>query len=138
MRRRLVPMALGLTTAVAMLTTEAIAAPAHESRALPKLIAGSYSGIKPRDVFFSGDAGNIVTEIKWTRWTQTTALGHGTSNIQGCVPNCAQGSETPVPTSVTLTKPQSGHFTKVVEVRAGQTLVGRYGHSIGWPEGAQQ
>jgi len=139
MRRCLVPITLGLVTALTLLTTEAIAAPAHESRALPKLVAGSYSGIKPRDVFFSGDAGNIVTKIKWTRWAQATAVGHGTSNIQGCVPDCAQGSETPVPTSVTLSEPRAGHFTKVVEVRVGQALVGSYGRPLtGWPEGAQQ
>ena len=139
MRRCLVPMALGLAMAVAMLTAEAIAAPAHGSRALPTLVAGSYSGIKPRDVDFSGDAGNIVTKITWTRWTQATAVGHGTSNIQGCVPDCAQGSETPVPTSMTLSRPRAGHFTKVVEVRAGSTLVGYYGRPLtGWPEGAQQ
>src|ERR1700722_159763 len=125
MRRYLAPIALGLIAAVAVLTTDAIAAPAHESRALPRLIAGSYSGIRPRAIFFSGDAGNVVTKIKWTRWTQTTAVGHGTSNIQGCVPNCAQGSETPEATSVTLSLPRSGHFTKVVEVRKGQTVVGR-------------
>ena len=137
MRRYLAPIALGLATAVAMLTSEAPAEPAHESRALPKLIAGSYSGFRPRDVFFSGDAGNIVTKIKWVRWTQTTAVGHGTSNIQGCVPNCAQGTETPVATGVTFSKPRAGHFTKVVEVRAGQTMVGYYGRPA-WPEGAQR
>jgi len=137
MRRCLAPIALGLVAAAAALSTNALAAPARESRALPKLIAGSYSGIKPRVIFFSGDAGNVVTKIEWTRWTQTTAVGHGTSNIQGCIPNCAQGSETPVATSVTLSLPRSGHFTKVVEVRKGQTLVGHYGHLVGWPEGAQ-
>ena len=137
MRRHLAPIALGLVTAVAMLTPEATAAPAHESRALPKLVAGSYSGINPRDVFFSGDAGNIVTNIKWKRWTQTGAVGHGTSNIQGCIPNGAQGTETPVATSVTFSKPRAGHFTKVVEVRTGQTLVGYYGRPS-WPEGAQR
>jgi hypothetical protein len=131
-------MALGVVAAATTLAPGAFAAPAHESRALPKLVAGSYSGIKPRAVFFSGDAGNVVTMIKWSRWTPTVAVGHGTSNIQGCVPNCAQGSETPVSTSITLSNPRAGHFTKVVEVRDGHTEVGHYGHPVGWPEGAQQ
>ena len=137
MRRHLAAIALGLAAAVAMLTPEATAAPAHESRALPKLVAGSYSGIKPRDVYFSGDGGNIVTKIKWNRWTHARAVGHGTSNLQGCVPNCAQGTETPVATSVTFSRPRGGHFTKVVEVRAGQTLVAHYGRPF-WPEGARR
>jgi hypothetical protein len=122
---------------VALLTTLAIAAPALGLRAVPKLIAGSYSGIKPREVFFSGDGGNVATKIKWIRWTQAIAVGRGTSNIQGCVPNCAQGSEAPVATSVTFSRPRAGHFTKVVEVRDGHPLVGHYGHHIGWPQGAQ-
>ena len=58
MRSWLVPLALALVMGVVMLTAKAIAAPAHESRALPELVAGTYSGIKPRDVFFSGDGGN--------------------------------------------------------------------------------
>ncbi len=119
-----------------MLSAEATAARAHEQGPVPKLVAGSYSGIKPQDVSFSGDGGNIVTKIRWTRWNQATAVGHGTSNIQGCIPNCAQGSETPVATSVTLSKPRAGHFTKVVEVRTGDNLVGYYGRPS-WPEGAQ-
>ncbi len=103
--------------------------------ALPKLLAGSYSGIRPRDVFFSGDAGNIVINIRWQHWNHTSGVGHGTSNILSCIPDCAQGKATPVATSVTFSKPVRGHFTKVVEVRARQTFVGHYPRS--WPEGAQ-
>jgi hypothetical protein len=136
MRHHLAAIALGLATAVGVVTSEATADPAHESRALPKFVAGSYSGIKPKDIFFSGDGGNIVTHIKWQRWTHTSAVGHGTSDILNCIPNCAQGKATPVATSVTLSKPRSGHFTKVVEVRAGGTLVAYY-RRPSWPEGAQ-
>ena len=121
---------------MATVTSQAFAVPVHQSRALPRLLAGQYSGIKPREIDFSGDGGNVVAKIKWTRWTQTTAVGNGTSEIQGCVPNCAQGTETPVATSVTLSKPRDGHFTKIIEVRTGHTLIGRYG-SATWPEGAQ-
>lgn len=102
---------------------------------LPKLLAGPYSGIRPRDVFFSGDAGNIVINIRWQHWNHTSGVGHGTSNILSCIPDCAQGKATPVATSVTFSKPVRGHFTKVVEVRARQTFVGHYPRS--WPEGAQ-
>src|ERR1700722_19243633 len=121
MRRHLIPIAIVLAGGGAVLTSQATAVPAHASASLPKLIAGPYSGIRPRGIFFSGDSGNIVLKIKWTRWTRTTAVGHGTSDIQGCVPSCAQGTETPVAASVTLSQPRHGHFTKVVEVRAGHT-----------------
>lgn len=103
---------------------------------LPKLLAGSFSGIRPRDVDFSADAGNIVTNIRWQHWNHTSGVGHGTSNILSCIPDCADGKATPVATSVTFSKPVRGHFTKVVEVRAGQTLVGHYPRP--WPvEGAR-
>ncbi len=103
---------------------------------LPRLLAGSFSGIRPRDVFFSADAGNIVINITWQHWNHTSGVGHGTSNILSCIPDCAQGKATPVATSVTFSKPVRGHFTKVVEVRAGRTLVGHYPRP--WPvEGAQ-
>ena len=138
-RRAPLQAAFGLAAVVAIFAVAAPAPAASASRALPRVIAGSYSGIRPRRLFFSGDAGNIVTGIRWARWTQTTAVGHGTSDIQGCVPNCAAGSETPVPTSVTLSRPRGGHFTKVVEVRRGHTLTAYYGRrATDWPAGGQQ
>jgi hypothetical protein len=136
MRCHTTAIALGLASAAGVLIAEGIPAPAQGAQRLPRLIAGSYSGIKPREVDFSGDAGNIVVKIRWSRWTQTTAVGHGTSDIQGCVPNCAQGTETPVATSVTFSRPRDGHFTKVVERRAGRRYVA-YDASLGWPEGAR-
>jgi hypothetical protein len=101
---------------------------------LPVLISGSgdYDGRRPRNIYFSGDAGNIVTSIRWSQWTAPQAVGTGTSNILSCVPDCAQGSATPVPTTVVLTQPSGGHFTFVSERRNGQTYTARYG-SPGWP-----
>lgn len=137
MRRQMAAITLGLTAAAGAFAAQASSAPRHRAQRLPHLVAGSYSGIRPRGIFFSGDSGNIVLQLRWARWTQTTAVGHGTSDIQGCVPNCAAGSETPAPTRVTLSRPRAGHFTEVVEVRAGHTYVGRFGDSS-WPEGAQR
>jgi hypothetical protein len=138
--RLVAAMSLCVAATATTVTGEAIAAPSSKSQQLPKLIVRSpggtnYSGIKPRVIAFSGDAGNIVTGINWRHWNHTNAAGRGTSDLQGCVPNCAQGSETPVTTTVTLSRPRTGHFTKIVEVRDGHTLVGYYGHSS-WPEGA--
>ena len=131
MRNRVTLVAMLLTLAAAMFASQAVAS----SSQLPKLITSSWSGIRPTTIGFSGDGGNIVTRIHWNSWTQTGAVGTGTSDIQGCVPNCAQGSETPVSTKVTFSKPINGHFTKVIEVRHGIKLVARYGRPE-WPEGA--
>jgi hypothetical protein len=104
---------------------------------LTVFIAGSYRGRRPSTIDISGDAGNIVTGLHWTKWTASYARGHGTSNIQGCVPDCASGSETPVATSITLKNPSSrGYFTKLVEHRNGQTETFTYtpGHyPDNWP-----
>jgi hypothetical protein len=40
-----------------------------------------------------------------------------------------------VSTRVSISRPKAGHFTKVVEVRAGQTYVAYY-RRPSWPEGA--
>lgn len=116
------------TTSSAPTTAPAPAAP------VPELIAGSWTGTKPSTIDFSGDGGNIVTGITWSSWGATGATGEGTSNLQGCVPNCAQGKETPLPTSIALSDPQGGHFTQIVEVRQGQKLAAAYA-SQSWPEG---
>jgi hypothetical protein len=130
MRTRLILIGMVLTLTAAVWVPQAVAA-----SGLPKLITQEWSGIKPKEIGFSGDGGNIVTGIRWKSWTRTGAVGTGTSDIQNCVPNCAQGSQTPVSTKVTFSNPVNGHFTKVVEVRHGTTLVARYGRPA-WPEGA--
>jgi hypothetical protein len=107
---------------------------------LPVFIAGRYRGRRPSNVDISGDAGNIVTGLHWTKWTATYATGYGTSNIQSCIPDCASGSETPVATSITLKNASSrGYFTKLVEHRNGQTETFIYtpGHyPDNWPGAA--
>lgn len=103
---------------------------------LPVLIAGPYRGRRPANIDISGDAGDIVTGLRWSSWTASSATGEGASNIQNCVPNCASGTDTPVPTSITLLDPVDGYFTELVERRDGQTEVFVYtpGHlPDDWP-----
>ena len=104
----------------------------------PKLIVSApgtptFAGTEPSEIDFSGDGGNVVTDITWSSWTGTEAVGEGTSDPQSCVPNCAQGTDTPVPTTITLLDPQAGHFTQIVETRNGLTSDGSYGGQQGWP-----
>jgi hypothetical protein len=99
---------------------------------LPTLVVGRWSGIRPTTIDFSGDGGNVVTGVAWSSWTTTQAVGQGTSDIQGCVPNCAQGSNTPVATTITLSNPQNGAFSQITESRNSLTSAASYG-SNGWP-----
>ena len=64
---------------------------------LPTLVVGSYRGQRPRNIYFSGDAGNIVDNLRWSTWTSSHAAASGWSLIQGCVPDCATGAEIQVP-----------------------------------------
>lgn len=88
---------------------------------LPVLVAGPYRGRRPTTIDISGDGGNIVTGLRWSSWTASSATAEGTSNIQNCVPNCASGTETPVATSIALMDPKNGYFTKLVERRDRHT-----------------
>ncbi|MHB8657113.1 MAG: hypothetical protein ACYC91_04035 [Solirubrobacteraceae bacterium] len=105
-------------------------------RPTPRFLAGSYSGRRPVGIFISGDGGNIVTRIHWQAWRDSYAYGVGTSDILSCVPNCATGSATPVRTTITLSYPRAGHWTKLVEIREGRRYTAYYGRPS-WPGGAQ-
>jgi hypothetical protein len=97
-------------------------------------VVGSYTGMKPSSISFSADAGNIVGDIAWTSWTPTGATGHGTSDIDSCVPNCAQAPPDDVPATITLADPVNGRFTSMTETRNGSTSTWTYPSQ--WPLGA--
>jgi serine/threonine protein kinase len=101
---------------------------------LPVLTVGSYTGMKPTEIAYSGDATNVVTKIMWSSWTAAGATGQGTSDIDSCTPNCAQAPPSLVPTTVTLSAPVNGKFTKMTETRNGFTST--YTYPDNWPQSA--
>ena len=105
------------STPAATHTASSTTAPAT----LPVLVAGTYHGIKPKEIDFSADAGNIVTGITWSSWTATKAIGSGTSDIDTCIPSCAAAPTDLVTTMLVLSQPLDGHFTVISELRSGTT-----------------
>ena len=106
-------------------SSKAAPAPAAPATAAPPpYSATGYSGTKPGEVAFSGDAGYIITNINWTSWGPNEADGTGTSDIQGCVPACATGSETPYTDTIVLSDLQGGQFTQVSSTRDGTVTAG--------------
>ncbi len=101
----------------------------------PVVIAGTYAGREPATLSFSADGGNIVTHLRWSSWTATSAVGRGISNLDSCVPSCADGKITPAATSITLSLVRHGHFTAMTERRGGQSLKSTFPDG-GWPRGA--
>jgi hypothetical protein len=108
--------------------------PASRGTATPVVAIGRFTGRAPAEIEFSADGGNVVTGLRWQSWTASGAAGRGTSGIESCVPNCAQGSVRHVPTTITLSSPVNGKFTVITEKRNGQTSTGKW--PVRWPLGA--
>jgi hypothetical protein len=104
------------------------------SASTPLFVSDGFLGRKPTDIYLSGDAGNVVTNLSWSVWSTEEAIGDGTSNYLTCNPNCASGPAYPEHTSITLSDPVDGKFTKMTEVKAGVSSVYFYGHQ--WAEWA--
>jgi hypothetical protein len=118
--------------------------------------AGNYSGTDPTMIDFSADGGNIATDLTWGAWpsgpngnvpVDATVTGTGTVYIQGCVPNCADGSETPEPVTIVLSDPIPGDpvlWGQMTETIQGQNMAtmggegsdGHYAYPGAWALGA--
>jgi eukaryotic-like serine/threonine-protein kinase len=104
------------------------------STALPVLAVGSYSGMRPAEIAYSGDGTNVVTGLTWSSWMATGATGTGTSDIDSCVPSCAAASPDNVTTTITLSDPVNGQFTQMTETRNGSTA--SYAYPGNWAQSA--
>jgi hypothetical protein len=85
----------------------------------PTVAIGPWTGREPIMIYFSGDSGDIASDLKWSTWTPDLAVAHGTWQYLDCVPNCAQGTSTPYPVTITLTRPEAGQFTRLLEQTDG-------------------
>jgi hypothetical protein len=86
---------------------------------LPTATLGAWTGIEPTLVQFSGDAGNIVTDITWSSWNDNAAVGEGSWGYDNCLPDCAGGIVTHYPARITLSDPSGGRFTQLTEDQSG-------------------
>jgi hypothetical protein len=85
---------------------------------------GTWTGVEPTVIWFSGDSGNIVSSVAWTAWTDQSAAGSGTWGDNNCQPNCANGTVTDYRATIRLSVPSGGQFTQLTEVQSGP-----HGHS---------
>jgi hypothetical protein len=86
----------------------------------PKVRIGDWTGRQPSLIDFSADGSNGVTNLRWTTWDKTQALGKGQSQIQTCLPSCGAGGVMPVNAYILLTDPVNGRFTHLTESQGGQ------------------
>ncbi len=80
---------------------------------------GASPEVRPPEVAFSADSGNIVTKITWLSWGPDTAVGTGIWGYNNCQPNCASGSVTDYSAELTLSDVVNGKFTRISEVQRG-------------------
>ncbi len=57
---------------------------------------------EPSQLLTSGDGSMYVRGISWSGWGNATATGTGTMEIDNCSPNCAQGTFTGYPATITV------------------------------------
>ena len=75
------------------------------SPAAPFGCTGSNSSemkVQPAQIDTSADGSGYVTDITWSGWADATATGTGTLEANNCTPNCAQGTYTGYPATVTV------------------------------------
>ena len=75
--------------------------------------------VRPSEVAFSADSGNLVTKITWSSWGPDTAVGTGTWGYNNCQPDCADGYVTYYSAMLTLSGVVNGQFTRVTEAQSG-------------------
>lgn len=95
---------------------------------------GSYTGRGPGRIVFGADSGNVVTGIAWSAWTAAGATGYGRSGLGICLPACIAAPAGLVPTTIVLSDPVHGRFTRLTETRAGSAAT--YTYSASWPVSA--
>jgi hypothetical protein len=93
--------------------------------------APQYCGIKPIQIYFSGDASLSIRQITWSSWNASGATGSGTWYLQTCLPNCDQGGATKYPASLTLSAVQHGRFTVLAVTLKGKKTI--YHYPAPWP-----
>ena len=103
------------TTAPTTSTSQPIGTSVPPVAITPTVTIGPWTGREPVMIYFSGDSGDITSNLTWSTWTADLAVAHGTWQYLDCVPNCAQGTSTPYPVTITLTHPVAGQFTTLVE-----------------------
>jgi hypothetical protein len=64
---------------------------------------------EPATIYMSGDGSLWAKNITWTGWGTTTAIGHGTAEANNCKPDCARGTYSAHPVTITLSDPKPWH-----------------------------
>lgn len=95
----------GAPTAAPSTAGPSTAAPPPTAFTVCTFPVGTCSGqmrTQPSQILTSGDGSAYVRGITWSGWGSPTATGSGTMEIDDCTPNCAEGTFTGYPATITL------------------------------------
>lgn len=107
--------------AILMAIATAIAA-AMPSAAMNQGPAANALGLRPATIIYSGNGAAFLAGrgpsvrdhggLHWTAWTASAASGSGSDWHDNCEPSCAQGTYSPYPATVELSRPRflEGHL----------------------------
>lgn len=114
-----------LCAATALATAVAPASASAGSRLSPGHVVAvdcfSKSQVRPGDFLLAcGDGNNRLTELRWSSWGPTSAVGRGLDVVNDCQPYCAAGTFHSYPVTVKLDRPETWqkhpelqHFTRL-------------------------
>lgn len=81
--------------------------------------------MRPSSVVLGSD--NTLINLEWTNWSYNQAIGTGLQAGSNCIPDCANGTVTYLPASVTAYDPQTTKtglvFAKIAVTSNGKTSV---------------
>jgi hypothetical protein len=103
----------------------------------PIFSAGNYSGREPATIDNSPGCCSVIDHITWSVWSAAQAQGRGTFEYDTCADGCVRGPFDPYPATVTLSGPEGGQFTVLIEDIEGspQAGVSTWTYPSSWPFG---
>jgi len=87
----------------------------------PTIEVDSQSMTKPSVIAFSGDGGNVPSDLVWSGWGNGTSYAQGTVGLESCNPDCADGSVLYVPVTISVTDLYDGSYHSITETIQGQS-----------------
>ena len=84
---------------------------------------------QPATIYMSADGSLWAKDLTWTGWGTPTAVGHGTAEANNCQPDCAQGTFSVHPVTLTLTDPRPWH-KDMAYARASFSIPSLHEHEI--------
>ncbi|HSS10066.1 MAG TPA: hypothetical protein VLL25_09285, partial [Acidimicrobiales bacterium] len=126
------------STSIPTIPTTTTTAPGNSDQATTVVADCGTGAYRPaRIVATCGNSGVVVTEIQWSTWTTTEAVGDSVVQVDPCKPSCAAQSAQSFEAQVTLANPvmtsQGSRFSKLTLTWKGTKPFGNAADSYPLP-----